>query len=1270
MALTLDPTLQARLDGCDRQPEIELLSADLFNAIPFQGQSFGIAGTSTFRPQILTHSTGRLGQAYIESGEVMWMYTDVARNQWSTPVSTGLKTTSFDIDYVSVVELANGNIGIVALGTFSGDKRLWDAEITVTGNVVNALSQIEDLDNSYEWRNPYVTCMGNDDYYLVYIRETVDTAWAIYARSASTWGTWGAATDITPSGVNTSREIDNPSLFQTDDTDLFLLFDHVTAEQDANTIKNIFSSISTNYGSTWGAASARTTYTEFGSDGLDPIMVQKSNGTVWMIFYESIRVLHIDKNANGFTGGCSQCINHDKMGIKGLHCDFANGKIIATFGHSQIGTKCVAGVVVIDINSWSIDKVYHCTSTPSINLIFAQKHMENYYRIHGDGKYSAFGLSSSGGPMSGHAVVCVVDHTIDSITHYMMDDLSCTYGGLTDGLPAYNLPRNVKYDSNAQYGFKGLDLQCIRVDSSRDRIYFGWDGGYLRQQWYISYIDLTEAPDGEGFYNMTWVTDVVAGIAPENKNRTQFECNWSFELDTDRGYIVLSAAGFSGHLSWYGVTVILSEVAGGAIVKQYDYICHGSAPRWGLRKMILYDGAAYGTMSYCATMPHTDQRGMCKIDYVTDQITYFRPGFATADDYNFYDYALNEDDGIIYAACSWGVAKFDVANSAWTIFNSDTIPGFVRSGESDVMGFVSYDAVGNNIIMGCWNDYAANYFEGAGMFNEDGSYNQLQYIAGDKAVIWNWKSQIDLSYYSAEICPTATICLDDNVLWVTWSHVDWDAGQYVLYWDNDMGEIDVSDDIVGNVSLDWQLKRLNRLRFSLGNGYLYDPQNLLSTRSKVGQKGRKVHVRIGENIDGYVYWVNQGTFLVDGTKMSYRRGTHPTLSIEALGRTSLWRQQQVAVSPLYEGADPDDVIRDILDDYTQLTDSDYNIPVFNNEHSIHYQWIGKTIWNLIEELCDHFFYAMYEDVDGVFTCREVNLTQAVDHEYTDQAQLTDFSPDDGFSNYVNRVRAIGESQDYTEVIHGEEMITSRGGTVGWWVKKTTETIYYDEDHERQCRNPRLEIVHEPDEYGLLMDQLSFGEGKIVLAHEDPYDKYIIVDITVPDLSGMLVGLIVTLIAVSIAGLYCKLNCGVYTYAIVIILSLLFYMLAAAAQYQYEVWAQPVGKVKTTIQYEANDEELQHKLNGEIVTEEITDPLCYEVIECRRVAEGNLNMLNAQRRRLSFTKLAHLQDELLDKLKVYHPYSGEGMEVLVIGLKRTYTKGQSVLDNINCWRHIP
>jgi hypothetical protein len=1192
-----------------------------------------------------------------EDGELQWMFTDTARNQWTTVNLSSITTGAVA---ASAVELANGNIGLVYTTSYLGNDKLMQATISVTGAVVASQSQIADLTDAYAYSAPYVTRLGNGTYYLIYVqKDTTTPLYTIYGQTCTTWGSWGAASNITPSGLNTAAEIDNPSLFETTEGDLFLLVDHVTSTQDDVTIKNIFSSISTNNGASFGAASARTNYTAFGSNGLDPIMIQKQNGTVWLIFYESINVLHMDSSATGFL----QCRSYG-MGVKDLHCDYANRKILVAYGNSQGGVKYLTGVAVVDMATWSIDKIYYNSSTPAINQIFCDQHVWNNSLIHADGKYMAMATTYG----TGHMVLCVIDHTTDSVTHYVIDDVGV--GGISDGVPAYYLDRNVEYNSNPPYGFLGIGPACIRVDASRDRVYIGWDGGYYRQYHIFSYIDLTEAPDGEGMYSITWVNGPTSGISVPGQNRVWYEYGWQFEIDTERQYLVAyhPGGGSVGAINWNGGLSIHAENAGAAIVKYYTPQSNNSMCLWGPRQAVVYNGAVYGDFYYSATFPYTDQRGLIKIDYLTDTITYHRPSFVTANSHTFYDFAIDEEEEYLYMACGWGVAKFSMASGAWSIFNSDTLPGFVRSGEVDSMGFVAWDPTDRNVLMGAWNDYISNYLSGIGMFSENGAYNQLQYITAYKAASWDWDAQQDLSYYTKEAKPTAVVALDD-VAWVVWNHIDWEQAQNVLYWDNDLGEIDITDDITGPVTIKWELKRENKLDFKLANGYLYDPQNLLSTKNVVGQKGRKVAVRIGEIISGYNYWVNQGTFIVDTVQLSYKRGDHPVLSLSCTGKTTIWRYQQVAVSALYSGSMPDDVIRDLLDDHTTWLNSDYSIPVFSAEHSLYYQWIDKTLWEIIEEICDHFFYAMFEDADGVFTCRPVSLTQSVDHEYGDDTKLQNFSPDDNYSDYTNRVRVIGESNDYTEVLHDEEMITSRSGTVGWWVKKTTEDIYYDEDGERQCRNPRLEVIHSPKEYGLLLDQLAMGDGGVEITYVDPYEKYITVTIRVKDLTAALVGAIIAMV-VSAWGAWGCVYCGPWIVALAIAASLVMYILAAMAQYQYEVWARPLGRVKNTIQYEANDYEMQQKLNGEIITEEITDPLCNSVTECRRVAEGNLAMVKAQRSRIRFTKLAHLQDELLDKIKVYHPYSGEGMELLMVSLERTYTKGEGVFDEIDGWRYIP
>lgn len=1269
MALTLDSTLQARLDTIERQPEIELSSGSFAETLPFQGNSFGITGSDTFRPQMLYQSTGRLGKMYInDAKQLIWMYTDVDRNQW-TSINLGYAGSNRAGD-VAVTELSDGNIGVIIINNHYGAYSLYGGTISPTGTIVTTFSQIENLSNSYDWRAPFVTRLSNGTYYLVYVREDPDTTWTIYARTATTWGTWGSASDITPSGVTAGWEIDNTSLYETTDGDLFLLFDHVTVVQDASQIYNIFSSISTNYGATWGTAEARTSYTEFGSSGLDPIIVQKSSGTAWLIFYERVNVLWMDETATGWLQGCN---SNYEFGVKDIHLDSNNGKVIVAYGNSQVGPKQLCGIAVIDIATWSIDKIYHKTSTPALNSLFTDgthSHIWYHHGMHGEDNYWAgYCEYPATGQHYGCDVVVVLDHVSDTLIHYVIDDTSVTGYGDYDGLPSYNLPANVHYDSGAYGNVYRIKPECIRIDSDRQRLYIGWSGGYFRQALFFSYIDLTATPDGQGFYSMTWITSETDGVTVPGQNRAWFETAWAFEIDKERNYFICytSSAGLSA--SWPGGMVVLSENADGAIVKYFTQDNNNTIPYWGPHQACIYDGVLYGSFYYRSAWPYTDQRGLVRVDYVNDNISFHRPDWVTTDQYWFYDFSIDETNNRIYMGTAYGVARYDIGSGSWTLFNSDTVEGWVPDGKDDAMPFVQYDSVTGNIIAGAWNDWALDYHPLI-MFNESGPYYQLQYINGDKTGGgWVWSGQENLSYYTNERNPTAAVDSDDT-LWVVWNNVDWQDSQQVLYWDNDGGAINIINNLVGPVTIQWRLKRVNQLDFTLANGQLYDPQNLLSTRRIVGGKGRKVTVRIGENIDGYTYWVNQGTYIVNTVNMDYTRGKMPMLRVSCTGRTSLWKDQQIPVSALYSGEMPDDLLIDLIGDRTAWTSNEYDIPVFDNEHSIYYQWVDKTLWDVVEEIADHFFYAMYEDVDGVFTLRPVSLTQAVDHEYTDSTHLLNFGPDDSFSDYTNQVRVIGESNDYTEVLHNEELITSKSGTVGWWVKKLDEKIYFSEDGSRQCRNPQLVVLHSPKEYGFLLDQLATGDGGVELSYIDPYEKYVKVEIRVKDLTIALAGAIAAMLIIGIASLTCTLYCGAYIWALAIAISLIFYILAAVAQYQYEIYARPLGRVKNTIQYEANDLEFQRELNGEIVTQEITDALCYSITECRRVAEGELQMVRAQRSRLAFKKLAHLQDELLDKIKVYHVYSAEPMEVFVVGLKRTYEKGKGVFDDIQGWRYIP
>jgi hypothetical protein len=105
-------------------------------------------------------------------------------------------------------------------------------------------------------------------------------------------------------------------------------------------------------------------------------------------------------------------------------------------------------------------------------------------------------------------------------------------------------------------------------------------------------------------------------------------------------------------------------------------------------------------------------------------------------------------------------------------------------------------------------------------------------------------------------------------------------------------------------------------------------------------------------------------------------------------------------------------------------------------------------------------------------------------------------------------------------------------------------------------------------------------------------------------------------------------------------------------------------------------ELQRYLNGNINTNEIDDQFCYTVAECQRIANYELAIVQAQRKRLEVEKIGHLQDQVGDIIRVIHPYSKTSLKMFITDLTRSYTvpeKGSGnqggLIDRLTGWRLI-
>lgn len=1266
MAVSVDATLAARLDSQIRVPKISIVSSEFQSAIPFEGNSYEISQTATLRPNQITLSTGALALTYInDNGDPVYMYTDTDKTYWTTvDISGVLGGNTNDLSSISLTEMVNGNIGL-AWADSGGD--VYIGVITSTGTVVTSRTLIESHNTTDD---VFVTRLSNDTYIMAYTYDYVNAILSIKTCSNADFTGWSAETDLSLSPLTTAdRDASNPSLMETSDGDLFLFFDIVTEVSGDDEIRNIYSMMSTDNGATWSAPEARTTNDELGANSIDPVAVQSSNGTVYFVYVDNSSVLHMNQNTNGLVSDVA-----NTMGLKHLHFDSSRNRLIVVHGSRY----AVGGVAVIDPDTWTIEQNYTSLTTPALNDIFYQENVRGQRNmIAGDGRYVAFKTTSNE-----LDVICVVDWVSDTVTNYVIRDTSVTqFGAGPDGeepysIPAYGLNANVfanfgGYNSgNAVYS---PTVWNIDIHESLNRMYLSLAATYyLVSQVRYGYIDLTESydpVDGYSYHSLT-----TAAPTASNYNRMHHETlNMILTTYPECGDMVyipeydwiafcVAAGGYTGGSGYAGAILVFDCANSMAVVKDYNQSANSQAPYYGGKTIKYYNNRLYVSFDYRSAAPHTDQRGLLEINLLTDNFTYHRPTYATQDEYNFYDMVVDETNGVMYLSGYDGVSKFDLNAYTWELFDNETLPGWTSDGDDRCI-MIDRDPVTGNLFTGSGDTMSDEIW----VFNEVGSFDQLKYITATKAVTYSWGNEVIMSSGQVESQPAVSIDSDDS-LWVSWNHKNTVNGDNVLYWDTERGGVELVNDVRGDVTLSWKMKEENTCEFSLARGNYYDSQNSLSILGTVVQKGRKITVQIGEIIDGVDYMLDQGVYIVDSAHLDYRRGQHPVVNVVARGRTSIWKEKKIPVTQLYAGAEPDYILESLITTNTELESADYEIPdTIIGSHEVTTQWIDKSLYEIFEELLDHFFYILSEKADGVITIKQLDLDKAVDQTYSDLTKIVKFTPDDSYSSYVNRITVKSETDDYTELTYAEERIQMLSGTCGWWSKKKEKTVYYSDDKQRECRDPRLVVIDSIKEYGLLLDQLSTGDGGETISYEDPNRQFVIIEIDVPDLTAALIGAVLAFALLGAAATVCVLSCGVFIAGVAAAAAVVFWILAAIATYSYEIWARPLGRVKTTIQYQDDDLEFQRKLNGEVVEEQIDDYLCYTVAECQRVAEGEMELVKAQRKRVKLDKIYDLRNEVGDKISVVHPFSGVSMNIFITGINRVYDKGDGVIDTLEGWR---
>jgi hypothetical protein len=666
-------------------------------------------------------------------------------------------------------------------------------------------------------------------------------------------------------------------------------------------------------------------------------------------------------------------------------------------------------------------------------------------------------------------------------------------------------------------------------------------------------------------------------------------------------------------------------------------------PFYGLYDICYRDGKIYGNFPYTALYGQQDRRGIVSIDLVDYSCVYYRPSYATKDDYRLFGPRVLASGEILFEGWNGeGVVLWDPDTSSWTQYLSSAIPGLPADSWT---GNVMFDELTGTI-------FANSNGGGVAAFNREGFLYRSKIVEGNYTTEWEFGAAqlLTQTWKSYD----ATVALgDDGTMLAFWSN-ETTPGSRTIVWARDAGSIDLSDyiargqDITLSRSIDG---KPSSLEFTVTHGHLFDPTNRGSIWQGHLRKMRRLSLSFGERIAGSDYWHPQGTFLVRETEVNHKQGKYPTMRVKAEDIRCLWEDMNVTATPHYEGF-PEDIISTVLQNLADVAPSDIDLPTFRWRYEVWIQWLDTSIKKMVDQIGNRFGYAIIVGMDGDVHAVKIAGDNPIDHEYSDASLVVDWTPDDSFSDFTNRVTITGESRDFMEVMYQEELIKQLMGTVGWWGHKTILRIYYSEDGSRRCRYPRLDVVESVRNFNFRL-----GGGGESLSATDPDEQWVEITVEMPNLVGFVVADVAALLALGVeavaygGGLYG--TPGWIFFAATLLLAGLFYVVGSIAQYQYGLYARPLGHERMSIQSSpphGDDLVLQTEL-GKIIEKKIDEPLCITAAQCNEYADYELSIVQYQRNRIRFSKVAHLQDDEGDTLQIPQPYSGIVERIFATDIKR-------------------
>lgn len=1240
MALTLDATLLAAQSSATRKPICSLIAKRAVDDIPLpRNPGFAPDTYGQVHPSPVVLPSGALAMFYAGRGtygdyrQIRVIYSDPDRTTWGNYIGVTPFGTSYGtIEAVDAVAMDGaGTVGVVFETSSSVIRSLIVNSSGVATSNVQVLSGT-DVRGCSVVKTP----AGG---YLLYYAYKSGSNYALAVRSSADFITWSAATVLSVGGLTATSEVKDLRVRVLADDSYLMVFSYQDYIDATGSIYNIYFSTSTD-GTTWADADPVTDTTLKSRDYSTPDLVQRASGDLFISTLEANTYLAIGNASSGW-------INNSRGDDVLPHNTWIDSVAGKYYFITHTNGACSA-MVRVDINTWTIDKIFHGQNTPTWPSRYWNQNSNSIRDQHwGAGNIGVLVMSNLG--------VLLMDFDTDMLRVFNFYDQSALYG------PDH--AQNVTWNPNTSSGHY---IAGAQVDLVNNRLYVSLPGDtYWGRYYHFGYIDLSQTGPN---YTFTELVRTNAGVPGGN-------IAWHHQF---KAYPAEALVLRWGGDDYWGGTLVVYDLSSGGMYKNYTSVNYASFPKGGVNGAELIGNKIYATaVFYPGLYAEENKYGLLEIDLSTDQMTYHYPTFTTEKLFNAGTdiTAGGTRPGRIYHNASTteliidgqqNPVVFNYTTNVWTYvdYNADEGPPT----ETKRWYNLTYDPVTDNFFGAKDSRTNQTY-----LLPRSGSANRTVYTDGTFTTSWGFAPP-ELFIRGFKNIQAQLAITSDNAIWAFW------RDEYVavanLSWGKTGAQLELSPYLTGETATTRRLDGSpDELEFSCSHGYLFDPSNKASILNYYLRKGNVAVLQLGDTVSGTNYLVNQGSFVIRETALKYRRGEYPTITVRCEDVRCLWDQHEVRTTQV-TAAYPEDAIKNIVKAHTPLTDDDFNLPTFDGRFTFDATWIDTPLLDIINDIANRWNYFLTVDVDGKLSARKIDITKAVSNAYADTTKLIDYTPDDSYSDMVNQIAVTGQGLVDIEVMYAEERIAGRNGTVGWWGCRKDYRIYYSDDKSRRVKYPRLEIIELSASLGFSL----LGGVDIEITEEDTEYKYCVVEIKVPNLIAVLgAGLVLWATSYYVPDIVEAFGFGAnvgWTTPVGRLMegvgsALVMSVLSSIANYQFDIHGQPLGYVKRDYIGTADDTDHQAEI-GMVVRQQHEGFLCYLPADCTAVAEQELTLTMLQRNRVTGSKIAHLQDEVGDIISVPHPYTGATVKLMIAEMTRRYRPATAAgddgyfIDDLETW----